>query len=517
MYIATQNRFKKYSEREFVCTDENIIMKLSMHIIEHWIQRYHPVSTIVSNDLTIAGIRLFSYEKTPDRNYLDIGRTSDFVKRSQVQEVLLVHRKDVISLRTQELEDVFDTIMDAFVFYQQWEKNMLSAFRTDNPEQTIIDACADIFGPMFFTDNSLQITAFSRQYPKGSVNKNWDDFWDLGALSVDSLVHMQNGTYLEKLPQKWNCEIFYEKYADHYPYSMMISQENVEHELTGQLVIISQTSFEIYQKHLAFILKQALCLIAGHEKKTIQGSIIQNLFRDFLMGKRLDSTGFETFIRIKGWKPDQLCIVALLKKQPVFWKTSGYHLQALCAYFPELIFCESPDSAKDEIVCCIPVSETSTDFSDNRNQTVFPPSFLYIVSKLNFRCFCSYSFSGITHIYIQYLQARSASDRNVENYYFCALSDLVSLHKSNEVRCHAIHPALAKIQLYDQIHHTDFYHILYIYLECERDRVLTAQKLFVHKNTLVYRLKKITTLFCLDLDSVYEREYLMVSYLCAKQ
>ena len=78
-------------------------------------------------------------------------------------------------------------------------------------------------------------------------------------------------------------------------------------------------------------------------------------------------------------------------------------------------------------------------------------------------------------------------------------------------------PALAKIQLYDQIHHTDFYHILRIYLECERDRVLTAQKLFVHKNTLVYRLKKITTLFCLDLDSVYEREYLMVSYLCAKQ
>lgn len=101
--MATRNRFKKYSEREFVCTDENTIMKLSMHIIEHWIQRYHPVSTIVSNDLTIAGIRLFSYEKTPDRNYLYIGRTSDFVKRSQVQEVLLVHREDVISLRTQEL------------------------------------------------------------------------------------------------------------------------------------------------------------------------------------------------------------------------------------------------------------------------------------------------------------------------------------------------------------------------------------------------------------------------------
>ena len=45
-------------------------MKLSMDIIAHWIRQYEPVATIVSNELTIAGIRLFSYDKTPDRDYL---------------------------------------------------------------------------------------------------------------------------------------------------------------------------------------------------------------------------------------------------------------------------------------------------------------------------------------------------------------------------------------------------------------------------------------------------------------
>lgn len=53
-------------------------MKLSMDIIEQWIRKYEPVSTIVSDELTIAGIRLFSYEKTPDPDYLYIGRTGDF-------------------------------------------------------------------------------------------------------------------------------------------------------------------------------------------------------------------------------------------------------------------------------------------------------------------------------------------------------------------------------------------------------------------------------------------------------
>lgn len=103
-------------------------MKLSMDIIEQWIQKYDPVSTIVSDELTIAGIRLFSYEKTPDPDYLYIGRTGDFFQRSQDKEVLLVHRKDVISLRTEELEDVFDMVMDAFVYYQKWEQTMLAAF-----------------------------------------------------------------------------------------------------------------------------------------------------------------------------------------------------------------------------------------------------------------------------------------------------------------------------------------------------------------------------------------------------
>ena len=48
-------------------------------------------------------------------------------------------------------------------------------------------------------------------------------------------------------------------------------------------------------------------------------------------------------------------------------------------------------------------------------------------------------------------------------------------------------------------------------------RVLTSRKLFVHKNTLVYRLKKMVSLFALQLDEIYEREYLMASFLCLEQ
>lgn len=90
---------------------------------------------------------------------------------------------------------------------------------------------------------------------------------------------------------------------------------------------------------------------------------------------------------------------------------------------------------------------------------------------------------------------------------------MTALYRDSLLRRLAIHPALDRLREYDSRKSTDFYHILRVYLQCERDRVLTAKRLFVHKNTLVYRLKRIVEIFDLDLDNAYEREYLTVSFL----
>jgi DNA-binding PucR family transcriptional regulator len=55
------------------------------------------------------------------------------------------------------------------------------------------------------------------------------------------------------------------------------------------------------------------------------------------------------------------------------------------------------------------------------------------------------------------------------------------------------------------------------YLRLERDRVQTAKELYIHKNTLVYRLRKAKELFAIDFTSPYEREYLLLSYRCGEK
>lgn len=64
---------------------------------------------------------------------------------------------------------------------------------------------------------------------------------------------------------------------------------------------------------------------------------------------------------------------------------------------------------------------------------------------------------------------------------------------------------------YDQEKDTQYFETLRAWLRCERNIPETAQKLIIHRTTLVYRLKKIAALTGLDLDDPQRRLYLLLS------
>ena len=64
---------------------------------------------------------------------------------------------------------------------------------------------------------------------------------------------------------------------------------------------------------------------------------------------------------------------------------------------------------------------------------------------------------------------------------------------------------------YDRTHNTSYCETLLAYLACERNAVITAQKLFLHRNTLRNRLMKIEEIIKTDLDNVDERLHLLIS------
>lgn len=72
---------------------------------------------------------------------------------------------------------------------------------------------------------------------------------------------------------------------------------------------------------------------------------------------------------------------------------------------------------------------------------------------------------------------------------------------ANSMECkNFYHPVTMDLELYDVEHKTEFYKTLLTYLECGRSIHKTCAKMFLHKNTVNYRIQRIKELFNLDYD-----------------
>jgi DNA-binding PucR family transcriptional regulator len=137
--------------------------------------------------------------------------------------------------------------------------------------------------------------------------------------------------------------------------------------------------------------------------------------------------------------------------------------------------------------------------------------------KLHFRVGISDIFQGFEPIPTCYKQAEYALQLtnlqaydSVLLYNNCALNHLQQGLESSTCKC--FYPiGLDILKQYDQKNHTDLLFTLKIYLENERNVIKTAELLFIHRNTLSYRIKKIQDLCRFNLENSKLRLRLLFS------
>lgn len=90
--------------------------------------------------------------------------------------------------------------------------------------------------------------------------------------------------------------------------------------------------------------------------------------------------------------------------------------------------------------------------------------------------------------------------------------DLISL-TCNEIDYREFyHPSLVKLKQYDNKNNSDLFNTLYIYLKNNQHLLKSSNELFIHRNTMSYRVKKIFQLVNIDLSCSENVFNLMLSY-----
>ena len=127
------------------------------------------------------------------------------------------------------------------------------------------------------------------------------------------------------------------------------------------------------------------------------------------------------------------------------------------------------------------------------------------------------AFTELGNLYQYYLQAKTAmqngqayagSLHHIKDYMVPYIFRLITSQNQLNMR----HPALAEMKSYDGRHGTSYYEILKVYLQNGCSQTQAAEKLFLHRNTLIRKIEKMQKLFHIDLNNYEIRLHLMMSY-----
>ena len=125
------------------------------------------------------------------------------------------------------------------------------------------------------------------------------------------------------------------------------------------------------------------------------------------------------------------------------------------------------------------------------------------------------AWKAVRKVQVEHIQV---TDENAQTYTAgrsvdAALDMLVGTIRENCEIDSLLHPALDIIERYDRENQTDLLRTLRVYLENDCNAQKCGRLLFLHRNSLVYRVHRIQEITDCDLSNPAERSYLRISFL----
>lgn len=477
-------------------------MKLSMWILFDWLEKFHPIPDIVEGRMVLEKFYILSGGSFADKSALIIQRDDGSLKSGSSEVILLTNQNDTIRLRGCQWEEIHNKICDAFVYYNNWDMKLQQDARESEPEQKIIDDCAELFGPMFLINMEMRKIAMSKQYGLGTVNLVWDDLILKGVSSFEVFEKLRNSWFFDNYTKAQRCSVTkIENVAEVTPYNncIIISQLDEYGDVTGQLLINSKRNFTVSERQLATVIYNALSSIRHQRPVVTNYEIISNFFYSMTSNSE-DNENYRNFIYlVKNWSEQEEYCVTVFKKSD---KLSLVNAKTTVSMMSTLLDHCVITYDKGSVITCINITKNH-QYLVQVEQVCIKHGFCYGMSL---------NFEGLNEVYNMARQGYHALERKKQKFLEVAFESIMSCIQDRNFLVASIHPAIRKLKKFDQQNHMQLSFTLRIFLQCERSWVETAKKMFIHRNTVISRLNKISELVDLDLESAEQREYLLFSF-----
>ncbi|MDR0838386.1 MAG: helix-turn-helix domain-containing protein [Oscillospiraceae bacterium] len=484
-------------------------MKLSMWMLFDELAQYGARSAIRDGNPVIEDVRVFIAGDVWEDSCVCLGRSDDFFGDGG-DSVILINGRDTITFENARLPETLNRVIGIFGKYRRWDDALRSAVHSADPFQNILDVAHDVFRcPMFFGHKNLRIYAITRQYSEEQVYVGWDEVKAINTMPPSLFGHLK----------PIDMALFPDD-AD--PIAIPALDDDskfFDYQIRANCYLRGNIWGHLYIYYSRAEVSPALLQLARHAAD-IYGELLdssqsgtdkytQYSFLTDLLDGRETAVGAMTGIYwALGWPETEELVLCKIATPPVTY--DGVFFDWLC----ESLSAQAAGSIvfpySKSVVLILRQSDTDLD--------ELISGFAQSMERGNYHCGISFPFVGLENILPHFFQAgysiESATSPELRTHYFkdCAFDGLAAALKSHLEWRDWVLPSIFKLINSDEAHGTEYYKTLYCLLISNGHLGNTAKRLYIHRNTLMYRLEKIAQILEADIFNESVSAFLRFCY-----
>lgn len=424
-----------------------------------------------------------------------------------------------IRIRDVGKSDGYLLIQDIINWYQSLLEKIDRAIM-ENHMPELAKLFAELFGnPVLLQDPNFNLLAMEEGTDK-EIPPEWEYVKKHGHISVEGYAFMSNSLRFTKGIYRSNVRSFHGKEESIMPYGGLHASISFQGNTYGKLTVLETQRKLNYgdvrvMEYLANRMAIYLAAISGNERRGASMTVIESL----IAGEYVPEGELAYYERIIGKNLPGIYAVLLI--EPVESEGEPFHNPDGSLDIRPMIF------LKNKIFQCHP-SLIATLIKGQLLVLLHSaePMILarQLLEDLNLRGWegrlrlglssSFYRLSELSYFFEQAMYAQRYSEGELSDFYSLALSYL--MEKNGKARYYACDPTLR--HMWEDEEKRMYLKTLEVYIAEERSATRAAARLFIHKNTLTYRIKYLKEHTEWNLDDSYTRDYLRLSmYILGKE
>ncbi len=431
-------------------------------------------------------------------------------------DVILKAQDEEIIFKDENLKTALEKTQDAIDTYSQWFEDIVNVVQYAIDFQKVIDLTWPLIkNPMYFVDAELKLLGITNFYvDHEGLDPQWVHVMKTGYFSYEWIHYMHKYMSLNPIMILNNGEYYTDKNLF---INNRYSKDLINHLNNSRYGFIEVLEFETKFNYghfylLDFLLEFLNTILETYLKKNVaELSEAYSSIGNILNNSYYDNNIIKHFLSERGWKENDSFIVV----KAFFKDIEMSNKYSFVSYF-NLIFKKELSEVlcfvyNEDIIIIINCGEYG------RNDYI--AAFEKISAEKGFCFGVSQLFCGFFRIRTYYKQAALAIEfgnyhdpaNKIYKFETYAVSSLIG-QNDWDLLINSCHPDIIRLEQYDKSHNSSYLATLVEYLHNERNLVQAAASLFIHRNTMIYRIEKILKMLSCDLKDANVREHMLLSY-----